>query len=70
MDKISLEKEIEDYLKEIYEELENRGVYKDCIPKVIGKTGLMTVLETCPEEQMRHSIKFAVDEILLVAAMS
>ena len=70
MGRMSLEEEIKEYLEEIYEELENRGVHKECIPKVIGKTGLMNVLEKCPEEQMRHSIEFAVDEILLVAAMS
>ena len=56
------------YLAEIYAELNNRGIAKEDIQRIINKTGFMSALEDYPEEQMHYSIEDAVNEILVVAA--
>lgn len=58
----------DEYLQDIYTEMKRRGFQEDEIPRVIGKTGFMTALEKCPEEQFHYSIFDAVNEIITTAA--
>lgn len=58
----------QEYLSWIYEEMERRGLEKDEIPRVIGKTGFMAALNEYPEIQLHYDPKDAVNEIFMVAA--
>lgn len=62
------EKMKQEYLSWIYEEMERRGLEKDEIPRVIGKTGFMDALDEYPEIQLHYDPSDAVNEILLTAA--
>ncbi len=59
----------QEYISWIYEEMQRRGIPKEEIPKVIGKTGFMAVMEEYPEAQLHYQPEDAVDEILEIAAM-
>lgn len=62
------EKDKEQYINAVYNEMKNRGLSSTDIPHVIDKTGFMVVMQKYPEEQLHYSVTDAVDEILLVAA--
>lgn len=62
------EEKINVYISKVYAEMELRGISKQEIPYVIGKTGFEEAIHLYPEEQMHYSIEDAVNEILLVAA--
>ena len=70
MDRLSLEASKQEYLADVYAELERRGAEKGDIPRIIAKTGFMSVLEKYPEEQLHYDVENTVDEILMTAALS
>jgi hypothetical protein len=69
MEKVS-EEEKQWYIDEVYKEMENRGIPRDEIPRVIGKTGFMRCMEEYAAVQMHYDINAAVDDILIGAAMA
>ena len=67
--KMNISKEqIQDYVQKVHEEMRKRGYTEEEIPKIIGRTGFMPVIEEFPEEQFCYTIEAAVDEILEIAA--
>ena len=56
------------YISRIHTEMLHRGLTSEEIPKIIGKTGFMKVMDDYPEVQMHYHPKDAVNEILLTAA--
>ena len=63
--KMNISKEqIQDYVQKVHEEMRKRGYTEEEIPKIIGRTGFMPVIEEFPEEQFCYTIEAAVDEIL------
>ena len=58
------------YIQAVYAELENRGIEKDIIPDIIGKTGFLQALAEYPEYQLLDSISDAADEIVITALIN
>ena len=58
------------YIADVHAEMSKRGLSEGDIKKVISKTGFEDVMRLYPEEQMHYAITDAVNEILLVAAVS
>ncbi len=58
------------YIQDVYSEMRKRGFTETEIPKVIGKTGFMKVMEDYPEEQLHYDVADAVDEIMLTASVN
>ena len=58
----------QEYLEMLYEEMMHRGITKDEIPRIIGKTGFMEAFEEYPDIQLHYHPTDAVNEILLTAA--
>lgn len=59
-----------EYIADVHAEMSRRGMTESQITNVISKTGFEEVMEKYPEEQMHYDVSDAVNEIILVAAIS